>query len=148
MERWSSTRRSSRRKVINSNEVLFFGLILTFFSSFSPRRLTKELRVDYGTSKPALHEFRALCVFIITLSQSIRMFLVVSGSDFPERNPILWIWTKESSSYSWDMCYFLVGFYLAFHINGLLKVLSAEDFHLHVQNFHHFMVVFVVQVLR
>lgn len=153
MESWghNKTTPSRRRKVINSNEVLFFDVILTFFSSFAPRRLLRELRVDYGSSKPALHEFRVLCVFIITLSQSIRMFLVVSGSAFPQRYPILWAWSKESSSYSWDLIYFLVGFCLAFHINGLLKMLSShlsEDAQMHVPNCNHVAVVFIVQLTR
>lgn len=152
MEAWGNKTRPTRRKVINSNDVLFFEVILTFFSSFAPRRLITELRVSYGSSKPFLHEFRVLCVFIITLGQSVRMFLVVSGSEFPERHPILWTWTKESSSYSWDLLFFLVGFCLAFHINGLLKVLSSnaieERLLLHVQNFHHFAIVFAVQLIR
>lgn len=152
MELWGNRSTSSRRKAVISNDVLFFDVILTFFSSFSPRRLTKELRVDYGSSKPVLHEFRVLCMFIITLSQSVRMFLVIAGSDFPDRHPILWTWTKESSSYSWDLIYFLLGFCLAFHINGLMKVLSSnaieERLHLRVHNFHHFSVVFAVQLIR
>lgn len=139
-----------RRKVVNSNDVLFFEVILAFFSSFSPRRLFKELRVDSDHSKPFLHEFRVICVGIITLAQSIRMFIVVNGSGFEERYPILFTWSKESSSYSWDLLLFLVGFCLAYHVNGLLKVLSTarDDLHCHLQNFHHFATVFVVQLVR
>lgn len=138
--------------MINSTEVLFFDVILTFFSSFSPKRVAKELRVDYGNSQPVLHEFRVLCMLIITFAQSVRMFLVVTGADFPQLNPILWAWTKESSSYSWDLMYFLIGFCLAYHMNGLLKVLSSSPIeqvlHIHANNFHHFTVVFIVQLMR
>lgn len=150
MDRWGHTSGPSRRKkVINSPEVLFLDAILTFFSSFCPKRLLKELHVNYGSGQPVLHEFRVCCIFLITLAQSVRIFLVVSGPDFAQRYPILWAWAKESSSYSWDLMFFLVGFCLAYHMNELIKVLPScpvED--MYVQNFNHFTVVFIAQLIR
>lgn len=148
MDNWK-TKAQTRRK-INSKTV--FDIVSTFFSSFAPKRLIRELRADYGSSKPVLHELRFICFLLITFAQSVRMSSVVAGSDFSESHSTLWTVTSETSSYSWDLLFFLVGFYLAFQTNGLLKVLGSEEmedpYHLHRQNFHHFLLILMVQLFR
>lgn len=140
----------ARRKVVNSKTVL--DIVSTFFSSFAPKRLFRELRADYGSSKPVLHDLRFVCFLLITFAQSVRVSSVIAGSEFPESHSTLWTLTSEASSYSWDLLYFLVGFYLAFQTNGLLKVLGSDDpedpYQLHRQNCHHFLLILGVQLIR
>lgn len=146
----------SRKKRINSNDVLLFDLVLTFFSSFAPKRINREFAVSAVTSKPFLHELRVFCVFTITLFQTVRLFLddsttTTADDPFPER----WIVTviRECSAYSWDLLFFLVGFCLAYHVNGLIKGVETtadadNDIQLHFQEAHHIVVVFIIQFMR